>query len=183
MFTSLSCSEIRRLDSDAIQSLGLPSLLLMENAARGVVDAIVKPGPWNSITIVAGPGNNGGDGFAAARQLSATGIDSHVFLLRGNKTLSADAESNLQFLARSGVDVVDTTISQLQAHCKKLNSRDLIVDSLLGTGIRGIVSSPFADAIIASTPRALRFCQSMYRPALIAIRDYHVEHVCVQTTR
>jgi len=147
MFTSLSFSEIRRLDSDAIQSLGLPSLLLMENAARGVVDAIVQSGPWNSITIVAGPGNNGGDGFAAARQLSATGIDSHVFLLRGNKTLSADAESNLQFLARSGVEVVDTTISQLQAHCEKLNSRDLIVDSLLGTGIRGIVSSPFADAI------------------------------------
>lgn len=147
MFTSLSCSEIRRLDADAVQSLGLPSLLLMENAARGVSDAIRQLGPWDSITILAGPGNNGGDGFAAARQLAALGIESHAFLLRGNRNMSVDAEANLQFLKRSGIEVVETTLLEMQAHCAALTSRDLIVDSLLGTGIRGSVSSPFAEAI------------------------------------
>jgi hydroxyethylthiazole kinase-like uncharacterized protein yjeF len=147
MFNSLSCSEIRRLDADAIQSLGLPSLLLMENAARGVCDAICQPGPWNSITILAGPGNNGGDGFAAARQLAAIGMECHIFLLRGDRRMSVDAEANLQFLKRSGIRVRETTLPELQTHCAALDDRDLIVDSLLGTGIRGLVSSPFAEAI------------------------------------
>ena len=147
MFTSLCCADIRRLDADAVQSLGLPSLLLMENAARGVVDSIRQLGPWNSITILAGPGNNGGDGFAAARQLAAIGLPSQIFLLRGDRKMSVDAEANLHFLLRSGIEVNETTVPEVQTHCAALIDRDLIVDALLGTGIRGTVSPPFAEAI------------------------------------
>lgn len=147
MFKSLSCQEVRQLDVDAIQQLGLPSLLLMENAARGVVDEIVKLGLWNSITIVAGPGNNGGDGLAVARLLAALDMNAKVLLIRQGKTLSVDASENLKFLFNSGIQVEEPEPDDIRIHCKGLTDKDLIVDALLGTGVRGTVNPAFAEVI------------------------------------
>ena len=103
MIGSLTCAQVRQVDVDAVAELGLPSLLLMENAARGVCDAVVRRGLPGSITILAGPGNNGGDGLAVARLLAAMAIPANVFLIRGGKELSKDAAENLGFLLKSGV--------------------------------------------------------------------------------
>ncbi len=147
MFESLSCREVRQLDGDAIQHLGMPSLLLMENAARGVVEEIQRLEPWNSITIVAGPGNNGGDGLAIARLLGAMGTIAKVLLIRQGKTLSTDTSENLKFLINSGIQVEEPKTDELRVHCDSLTEKDLIVDALLGTGIRGTVNPALAEVI------------------------------------
>jgi hydroxyethylthiazole kinase-like uncharacterized protein yjeF len=138
---------IRRIDAAAVGDLGIPGLLLMENAARCVCDAITRRGPWNSITILCGHGNNGGDGLAVARLLAAININSRVCLIAGEKSLSSDAQANLSFLTNSGLSVDRPEVNALDSELKSLTPQDLIVDALLGTGIRGTVASPLADVI------------------------------------
>lgn len=138
---------IRRIDAAAVGELGIPGLLLMENAARCVCDVIVRRGPWDRITILCGHGNNGGDGLAVARLLAALNIDSQICLVSGEKPLSPDAQANLSFLTNSGLSVDRPDVSALDAELKLLTAQDLIVDALLGTGIRGTVASPFFDVI------------------------------------
>ena len=143
----LTREESRRIDRLAVEQLSIPSLLLMENAARGVADVIraLKPG---RIIILCGPGNNGGDGLATARLLAADDIGSDVILVTGGKSLSADAQANLQMLTASGFEVHsgDDTAALFEL-LSQLNPRDVIIDALLGTGVRGAVRSPYAEII------------------------------------
>lgn len=149
MNLTLSCQLIRRLDADAVRDLEIPSLLLMENAARGAADVLRSEGTWTSISIVCGPGNNGGDGLALCRLLAADNIASSVFVVKIGKSLSVDAEANLAFLKRSGIQVVFADPTELDDRLKELSGSDLIVDALLGTGIRGEVRSPFREVIVS----------------------------------
>ncbi len=144
---SLSRNQIRQVDADAITELGLPSLLLMENAARGVCSAVIAGGPWQSLTILCGPGNNGGDGLAVARLLAASGIIASTLLIRGGKNLSADAEANLGFLTKAGLSVELPDTVEIAGKLAELGQTDLIIDALLGTGVRGDVVDPFAAII------------------------------------
>ena len=73
---TLSRDEVRSLDAVAIQEVGVDGIILMENAARGVCDQILRGPTPTSIHIFCGPGNNGGDGFALARQLAANNLSS-----------------------------------------------------------------------------------------------------------
>lgn len=143
----LSCEQVRRLDVDAIRELQIPSLLLMENAARGAAEIILHEGSWETVTIICGPGNNGGDGLALARLLAAENVPSAVFLVRGDKALSIDAAANLQLLHGCGLPALEVELPQLRDHLLKLSNRVLVVDALLGTGIRGTVRSPFREVI------------------------------------
>jgi hydroxyethylthiazole kinase-like uncharacterized protein yjeF len=80
----LTAEEMRGVDRAAIERLGLPGLVLMENAALGVVDAIGRQYPRaESAAIFCGPGNNGGDGLAVARQLATRGYAVEIFLAAG----------------------------------------------------------------------------------------------------
>ncbi len=146
---SLSRNQIRRVDIDAVAALGIPSLLLMENAARGVCSVVIADSPWKSVTILCGPGNNGGDGLAVARLLAASGIDAEVILIRGGKTLSADAAANLGFLMKAGLSVEELETDEVTSRLQLIGKQDLIIDALLGTGVRGIVEDPFAGIIKA----------------------------------
>jgi NAD(P)H-hydrate epimerase len=137
------------VDVDAVSQLGLPSLLLMENAARGVCEAVRAHERSRSITIVCGPGNNGGDGLAVARLLAAESMESTVILVRGSKTLSQDAADNLRFLQNCGIQVLDANAETAAEHLSMLTPNDFVIDALLGTGIRGRVQSPFAEVIQA----------------------------------
>lgn len=145
----LTFAEVRQVDRDAIQQLGIPGLLLMENAARGACEVIHRMGSFHRIVIVAGPGNNGGDGLAIARLLAANALASEVLLVRADKSLSADAASNLAFLNAAGMPVIDAGPNDVAQTLCKLTPQDLVIDALLGTGIRGIVAAPFDAAIQA----------------------------------
>lgn len=155
----LSHDEVRSIDAAAVESLGIPGLLLMENAARGIADQLGRVVESGQITIVCGPGNNGGDGLALARQLAARGCESRILLENAGKSLSIDAQSNLQFLTNSGISV---QVVEEDAQCRDLlsemSANDWVVDSLLGTGIRGELREPFrswVQAINASPAHVL----------------------------
>ena len=88
----LTRAQVREIDRRAIEEYHIPGIVLMENAARGVVDAIGDLLPPNDeIAVVCGPGNNGGDGFVIARHLAATGWPVRVGLLGERAKLTGDA--------------------------------------------------------------------------------------------
>ncbi len=129
----VSSSEMKEIDKKAIEGLGIPSLVLMENAGRKVAEAIARFFPGvDRITIFCGPGNNGGDGLVCARHLHFEGKKVKVYLTEREK-LSPDAKHNLGILEKLKFPVsilksVDEGI---------LKDTELVVDALLGTGLKG----------------------------------------------
>jgi NAD(P)H-hydrate epimerase len=150
----LSREVVRRVDAAAMTQLGMPGLLLMENAARGVVDVLTSqavPGATpGTVTIVCGPGNNGGDGLAVGRLLAARGRASEIFLIRNDRELTPDAAANLAILQKAGVIVRDVPPAVVVQSIQQLTGRDWLVDALLGTGMRGEIQPPFRDIIQAA---------------------------------
>lgn len=146
----LSRDEVRAIDQAAIESLEMPGLLLMENAARGLADQLRRVCRKGDVTILCGPGNNGGDGLAAARLLAAEGWSARVILETAGRTLTADAQHNLMFLTNSGVTVeMCDGASLCHEVCEQLTPDDWVVESLLGTGVRGDLRSPFIEWVQA----------------------------------
>lgn len=138
----------RRLDVNARYG-GLATVVLMENAGRGVADAIVERyGPGRRVAVVCGLGNNGGDGFVAARHL-ADRADVAVFLLGHPKEITTpEARTNWEVLERTNVrrilvrDSTDVTSDAFAGY-------DVIVDALLGTGATGEPREPYRSAVRA----------------------------------
>jgi NAD(P)H-hydrate epimerase len=135
--------EMVRLDQAAIHRLGIPSLVLMENAGIKVTQAVVNrlaEQGGKKVVIVAGKGNNGGDGFVAARQLAAKGYEVKVFLLGRVEDVKGDARINLDILRRLKIPLL--TISD-ERDLNKLRIAlfyaDVIVDAIFGTGFKGAV--------------------------------------------
>lgn len=145
----LTRDQVRRIDADAVSQLSIPGLLLMENAARGACDVLRSHIPKGRVVVLCGPGNNGGDGLAMARLLSATGVSAESHLLRGGKVLTGDAAANLQFLEHAGVFVPEIDLPSIARTLNQLTSQDWIVDALLGTGIHGAIRNPYDKIITA----------------------------------
>ena len=137
MLPILDNDGMREADRHTIEDLGVPSIVLMENAATGVVDAIRESFPdARSVLILCGPGNNGGDGFAAARHLHNGGLDVQLCLLGDPAKLSPDAATNHNLAASFGVPIAvveDDDLSIVRALLEDWPA-DLVVDALLGTG-------------------------------------------------
>jgi len=145
--------EIRAFDRYAIEALGLPGIVLMENAGRQIAEAAramlagcKKP----RVVILAGPGNNGGDGFVVARHLAIVGIRPEVVLLAPREKIVGDADTNLRVLEAMGFQIrvlagkVEAMLGELRP---LLAEADLVVDGMLGTGTRGEIREPYASAI------------------------------------
>src|SRR3954447_18679550 len=87
----LTAESMREVERAAIEELGIPSLVLMENAAIGVVEALCQAyGEADSVALFCGPGNNGGDGLAAARHLAIRGFEVRIFLVTGGRPVTGD---------------------------------------------------------------------------------------------
>jgi NAD(P)H-hydrate epimerase len=146
----VTASEMRELDRRAIQDLGIPSLVLMENAGRTTYQILRREFPILSgeVAVVAGRGNNGGDGFVVARYLANAGIPVAVFLLGSREQVSGDARVNLDILAPLGVAVAEVlTEADMNPMIHRLAKAGLIVDALLGTGLNSPVTGLMAAAI------------------------------------
>src|SRR4030095_13513310 len=97
----LDSQQMRDLDRAATEQLGISSLVLMENAAIGVADAIGERFPdVRSVAIFCGPGNNGGDGLAAARHLAVRGYDCTLFTVGPAPRPGGDAARQLETARR-----------------------------------------------------------------------------------
>jgi NAD(P)H-hydrate epimerase len=102
----LTASQMRELDRQAIENLGIPGLVLMENAGREVAGLLLnelKIGPGWPVLILAGKGNNGGDGLVAARHLFNHGVDCEVLLLGREEEVKGDALVNLEIAKNTGI--------------------------------------------------------------------------------
>lgn len=162
----LSTAQMRRFDADAARTTGLPSLILMENAGRGVAEAVrVRRPPRRGqsdraarpcvVCVACGAGNNGGDGFVAARHLAASstgagGYEVRVLLAVERSKLSGDAAAMFRALdGMSGVAVHDHAGASKDDWARALADAEVIVDALLGTGLRDDVRGTIAAAIDA----------------------------------
>jgi hydroxyethylthiazole kinase-like uncharacterized protein yjeF len=140
----LSARQMREADRRAIEDIGIPSIVLMENAGRQVMAALQSA--FDSlasmrITILCGRGNNGGDGFVVARALSGAGIDSSVALIGESAQLKGDARAMFEALRAAGVDVIEIAdAGAWELHGADLLDADLIVDALVGTGLTADLS-------------------------------------------
>lgn len=145
---SLSREEVRRVDAEAIEALGLPGIVLMENAGRSAVDALMRTGVSGRVVICAGKGNNGGDGFVMARHLSNRGVDVRTLLFARPEALTGDAAIAWNVIDRAGSsrrvlgDAFDAAAVE-----EELCAAEWIVDALLGTGLRGPVTGGAARLI------------------------------------
>src|SRR4051794_39271041 len=99
----LTAAQMREADRRTIEDIGIPSLVLMENAGRQVVAALeaVHGERLNEkIAVLCGRGNNGGDGLVVARTLLQRGVDASVFLVGRVADVRGDARTNLDILGR-----------------------------------------------------------------------------------
>src|SRR5207245_4842876 len=148
----LNAAQMREADRRTIQEIGIPSLVLMENAGRQAVAAMEAT--FNDLTerrvaVLCGRGNNVGDGFVVARTLVQRGVDVAVFLLGGVADVRGDARVNLEILGRLGVTVVEIADSQAwELHFSEVSDCTLIVDAIFGTGLNAPVSG-FIESIVA----------------------------------
>jgi ADP-dependent NAD(P)H-hydrate dehydratase / NAD(P)H-hydrate epimerase len=155
MIPVVTANEMRRADRRATERYGVPSLLLMENAGRGAVDALVRvlgPVGRRRIAVVCGKGNNGGDGFVVARHLLARGARVSTWLVGRTGEVQGDARVNLDALQRAGERVAEAADPVGEAFGRlrtALENADVVVDALLGTGMRGAATGPTAAAIEA----------------------------------
>jgi len=157
----LSRDAARRLDEAASQEFLVPSILLMENAARHVADValeLVEDVDRPGALIVCGPGNNGGDGLAAARHLHNAGLHVGLLLAGPASACAGDPGVQLAIVSRMGLrpaemDLRDPAASLARA-CEALPRLDLIVDAVLGTGLQRPVIEPLASLLEAMNRRA-----------------------------
>jgi len=156
----LTAAQMREADRVTIDEVGIPSLVLMENAGRQVVaalEATFEGLAGLEVAVLAGRGNNGGDGFVVARTLSQHGVDVSVFLVGRVSEVRGDARVNLEILGRLGLSVVEITNEQdWELHASEVSSSDVVVDALFGTGLReplsGLFSTIVADVNASGLP-------------------------------
>src|SRR5437899_8468661 len=148
----LNSAQMREADRRATGDIGIPSLVLMENAGRQTVaamEAMYTDLPERQVGVLCGRGNNGGDGFVVARTLMQRGVDVSVFLIGRVADVRGDARANLEILGRLGLTVVEIADSQAwELHFSEVSDCTLIVDAIFGTGLNAPVSG-LPESVVA----------------------------------
>lgn len=133
--------EMRHIDRRAIEEMGIPEIVLMENAAREIfqaLDNLIAGVQGKRICLVAGTGNNGGDALAVARYVANNGGKAKVFLLGKSECMSKSAAMNFRILTNMGLEMF--WLSEESSWDKLsvvLKTSAAVVDGLLGTGFHG----------------------------------------------
>ena len=141
-----SIKQAQKFDQDAQQKLGVPSLILMENAGRSVAEVALKMlGKKKSVVVVCGVGNNGGDGLVAARHLANAGKKVVIYIVGDLAKLKNDPKINLNILKR----METVPMSHRDRFPSLLSKADLVIDAIFGIGLKSEVKSPMSDVIEA----------------------------------
>jgi NAD(P)H-hydrate epimerase len=147
----VNADEMAAIDRTTIDRVGIPGVVLMENAGRGACEVMWRHFPdlaGKRVLVLAGGGNNGGDGFVIARHLWQRRVQVDVCCLRQPADYRGDARINLAILDNLGVPVEvmagTTDIPQLR---ERLAAADLVVDAILGTGLNAPVSGVYRNVI------------------------------------
>ncbi|MCC6444861.1 MAG: NAD(P)H-hydrate dehydratase [Armatimonadetes bacterium] len=167
----VTSEQMRAIDRRAIEEMGVPGVALMENAGLQAARAAARMllnrggGGWlyskegafslprpalcgKRVAVACGKGNNGGDGFVAARHLRAQGADIALFFTADPGSLKGDADINCRIALRTGLTIHSVQDeSAAEAMGQTLACCDLVIDALLGTGVKGEVQPPIVHAI------------------------------------
>jgi len=142
--------QMREIDSSAIKGLGIPSLVLMENAGVAVVDEIEKriDSGRLKVTVMCGPGNNGGDGMVSARHLHDRGHEVVVYLAVPRAQFKGDANVQLKSVTRMGIPVsVLSSDSSFERAEQRIKDSHITIDAVFGTGLDRKIEGSFARCI------------------------------------
>jgi len=141
--------KMREIDRRTQEEFGIPATILMENAGRAVFQnamEMLSEKQEKKIIVVCGRGNNGGDGFVAARHLMNNGIDVSIFLVADVKELRGEAEANYhraEKVAQTMGKVIEVLNEEsLSSFENKLEGTSLIIDGMFGTGLAREVGEP-----------------------------------------
>jgi NAD(P)H-hydrate epimerase len=158
----MSRDEVRSVDEWAIKTMGIPGIVLMENAGRSCAEFIVARNrrqaasdelrATSDICIFCGTGNNGGDGYVVARHLDNTGIRCRVIICGNTATIKGDAKINLDIITKMGI-----VIEQLDIDGRNIKKKvsefaegaNVLVDGLFGTGLQGQLADNYISLIEA----------------------------------
>jgi ADP-dependent NAD(P)H-hydrate dehydratase / NAD(P)H-hydrate epimerase len=141
--------QMRNLDSAAINEFGIPSIVLMENAGRKTCDMLINRygiPEGEKIFVFAGPGNNGGDALVVARHLHQNGTDVVVHLLVEPEGITGDAKTNLNIVQKLPI-CLQVLVDPQEIASLDISTAFLIVDGLLGTGLKREIGGRFAKVI------------------------------------
>jgi len=147
----VTATEMQEMDRQTIESFGLPGRVLMENAARGATRFFLEQfkGLANKkVAVVAGRGNNGGDGFVMARYLAQKGIRVSVYLLSQIHKVRGDAAANLKLLSPLNIPVIEIPDQEsFSIHKIAMSHHHIWVDAIFGTGLKSDVKGFFKEII------------------------------------
>src|SRR5215467_14665725 len=146
----VTAEQMREMDRLTIEKYGVPSLALMEQAGEGITRAILERFSRlarRGVLIVAGKGNNGGDGFVVARLLKKRRIPCEVALLARASEVSRDSAHNLRAYQKLKGKVAEIDAQSLHILGQRMKGKGLLVDAILGTGMKNNVRGFYADAI------------------------------------
>jgi NAD(P)H-hydrate epimerase len=153
MLKILNTAQIQSCDRFAIDEIGIPQMVLMENAGTQVVEAMEEffeeDAPW-SVAVCCGKGNNGGDGLVVARHLHNLGFDVNVYLFAEAAKLQGSTATSLALASALGVPITEIPdAAAWEVHYTALEGYDCIVDALFGTGITGGLRGHYGDVVDA----------------------------------
>lgn len=145
--------QVRAVDAWAINTLGIPGVVLMENAGRGCAELIeekLKDVSEPKVCIFCGAGNNGGDGYVIARQLGNCGFEVTVVICGDRGKIKGDAKINLDILERMGQPIESLNPADGDTAARVADfaaGADMLVDSLFGTGLNGQIRDDYRRLI------------------------------------
>jgi NAD(P)H-hydrate epimerase len=146
----LDSEQMRAADRHAIEQIGMPSLVLMENAGAEVA-RVIEEGVEDledfSVLVLCGKGSNGGDGMVVARRLAALGARPHVVLLAEPEELAGDARTQWEVLKKLGLPARACAPRDWAEEREALHECDLVVDAILGTGFTGRLEGFLAEVV------------------------------------
>jgi NAD(P)H-hydrate epimerase len=160
MIPVLTSSEMREIDRRLIEEVGIPSLELMEAAAKGALSTLtdwLEDAKHPSVLIFCGVGNNGGDGLALARLLHGQGVDVRVQLVGDQKKFSNEARWQYDELISRGLGEIIVEFDGKSADDEKHAPPTILIDALVGNGSKGEPHEPIRSAILKLNALAARY--------------------------
>ena len=143
---TITSSQAKLLDQKASKIYGISTLILMENAGRSVAEEVLKL-KKRRVAIFCGRGNNGGDGLVCARHLLIKGIKVDIYLAGKINNVEGEARVNLDTLLKLRQKIIEVDGEDLYLVKNKISKYDLVIDALLGIGLKGQIRGIFKDLI------------------------------------
>lgn len=146
---TLTREQTKIVDNYIINELGLPSVILMENAGHGIAQYLLTLQPNNKVIVCSGKGNNGGDGYVVARYLNLHKIDVEVYIFAHENDIKGDAKIHLDIIKKIGIPIqyFDPSNINLDTLLNNLNKAEWIIDGLFGTGLATHLDAFYCDLI------------------------------------